>query len=1276
MLWICTFLCVQLSPHLRVVRPPTQVGLNHLANALSFNDLHFIQCFAPNAEQHHTNKFCPHWVSSQMESCGVLDGVRHLRVGFKWRSTYKSFIMRFLPIVKGNDYLKWPPAPGVTLKDLSEELVRVLLLMLRKDYADFKADIQFGETMVFVRYHIIDALEHLRDKQLEYRHNATKAIQRCWRRYAGRKRAGEMRLGFQRLQASLMRNYMRDRYRLKLRAVETICNAAKNSFAKQTFVRKRQATIVIQRFLRKRKHRFEWLRLRRTMHRVHTLARGFLIRRQILRSVHAAHTIQCAVRRYLARLVTYNKKMECVLSVQARYRAAAWRRKNTDALRWMVERKQIRDRSRAVAKICNHFKNWLCAQRMQKLRASAIVLQRFVRVMLRQKKFPRLIAAAIKITKVLRGHMARVRVHAMRANSLVRRELMQLRVIRSLDLRSLAIYDARANAGISEGTGSPRRKKTETIPGALHSRIVDVDVFRDTRQIYPDGWAAAATAAESILSQSGVRTVSYACGGSHTLALTNAGDVYAWGWNDFGQLGVQGHSRVEAGLQFVRFPVPRQRVIITAIASGEEHSAAVSSQGDVYTWGSNARGQLGLGNLPKGQRFVRHPMHVDMGGRRASQVACGAVHTVALIDTGSVFTWGAGAQLGIGPVLGHGDRNVPCCLKSLMRNRVRVVACGSLFSVAVTHKHGDVFTWGAGSRGQLGHGDTKDRFMPRRIDVLTGSNRLVCIADVQCGQLHACAVTTTGRTYTWGSGKFGQLGLGPDIVRALKPTLVPKLRNYRVIDIGCGTRHTIVLTNENTAFAFGPVSCIKTNQRDSRSDNQRPEDPALVASASFVPRPVLVDANRVLKRIIATHSHSVTVLGMEFSLLPPSALKMGRTGNKSLELARSEGASRLQLLHKLIDLFGGALRMTRGRNRPWATVQIVSPAKFRQVLKEQGSPSPARSRRRGASTPKRDRPCSRLLRELGLQPLVRQGASVWCLVPLCPLNRMNSSHLRDMILQLDDSRMVLCAFRAREEGSPRRTPRHGNRMQLVNDGSKVLYKPPPPLKNVYAKESRLRTALLATERASAVHTPAPMQHVGEKGMFYKRTTHNPIRRRPTVLDMRDAQQFAFASTSGLPQNAKTKSKKQSSVKPRRDPIDVASLFAPNLLVSAEAMSPERPASFYAASEPAPSTAQSRPAENAHTASVDVGQPDATELRDLRAMFPLGLTVAEMKQRSSPNKANTAASKTPSSARAPAQLPDGQWRSKVHGRYPILHQTLRYSLSQCAFAVQSISSLSR
>ena len=249
------------------------------------------------------------------------------------------------------------------------------------------------------------------------------------------------------------------------------------------------------------------------------------------------------------------------------------------------------------------------------------------------------------------------------------------------------------------------------------------------------------------------------------------------------------------------------RLRVKQVAAGEDHTVALSHSGRVYTWGCSKRGQLGLG--PEVQACYK-PRLVSSLRRPVAEVGAGALHTVALVVAGSVYTWGAGPMLGLGVFTGSGDRALPNAVRALTKHRVRHVSCGWRFTVATTHG-GDVYTWGSGTHGQLGHGDTRDRLVPAVVAALSGNHRHSRIAVVAAGARHCVAMSATTRLYSWGWNAFGQLGLGDQEDRS-KPVWIQHARLRRVWQVTAGWRHTAVLTETGDMAAWGCTGAVRTKR--------------------------------------------------------------------------------------------------------------------------------------------------------------------------------------------------------------------------------------------------------------------------------------------------------------------------------------------------------------------------------------------------------------------------------------------------------------------------------
>ena len=883
--------------------------------SLSFGDQYFIQCFRPNLAQL-ANAFSPHLVNRSLHVYGVLDCVQHRAVGFEWHGKYKNFIMRFLPIVKGNDYLRWPRPPGVTKKALAFELMRELLIMARRDLQDFiDVDVKFGRDMIFLRYNVIDELEALRRIHLKNSHGAARILQRVWRRFLGRKRIQEMQLGFERMQVAWKDNFYLRSWQTKLRSVDVVENCLKNFLVRREYETKKAAAVVLQRFLRIKKQRMQWLRIRRGMRVMHWLARGFVVRQHVFRMLGAVRTIQRAVRAYRLRAQDHWRRVWCCLLVQAKYRGGQWRQNHPEFTGYMIKQQAERRRRRAVRTVEDAWKTYLVRQQLRTLRSAAETIQRWVRNTAFRRHVIACTEAAILGQAIVRGFFARRLVDSIRSANMLRDELYRLREVRNREALILADY---ARQPVPEYPMRDRIRARD----AKYFRVFDVDTLLDNTDCYPSGWTVHARELENTLAEQNAHVATLVCGASHSVALASDGRIYTWGWGDQGQLGRNAtddeaptqvelfqrcsSSSTSAKAQLLR--IPAQRVNVVQVASGEDHSCALTAAGSVFTWGSNSRGQLGHGDLAypsplatatsasaaSGRaRYVATPTLVEnLWRKKATQVACGAFHTVILSEAGSLFTFGAGAQLGIGAIAkGRGDRSLPCCLQELSRRaRFRAIACGLNFTLALTHR-GNLFSWGDNESGQLGVGDRRHRFVPTLVPALgfrtqtgaegsTGSTtkavRRKTVAAIACGNRHCVALSVGGHVYTWGSGRDGQLGLGTGAGNLLReePTLVrhASVSSLHIADVACGQRSTFALSTHHRLFAWGQVKCVASDAAlegkglDTLLNDDDDDDSSVfrVYAPAVVPFP----PGYAPQRVHTSFSHTLSIAAVEFTVLP------------------------------------------------------------------------------------------------------------------------------------------------------------------------------------------------------------------------------------------------------------------------------------------------------------------------------------------------------------------------------------------------------------------------
>ncbi|KAM4709462.1 putative E3 ubiquitin-protein ligase HERC3 isoform 2-T2 [Discoglossus pictus] len=280
------------------------------------------------------------------------------------------------------------------------------------------------------------------------------------------------------------------------------------------------------------------------------------------------------------------------------------------------------------------------------------------------------------------------------------------------------------------------------------------------------------------------------CGGSHSVFLLEGGQVYSCGWNGHRQLG-HDHEGVEPG----QVTVLADECIVH-VSCGMSHSVALNAQGQVFSWGAGADGQLGHGTT---EAFIPIPRLIKkLNQQKILQVSCGNQHCLALADDGQLFTWGQNnfGQLGLGK--GLTSQPSPQRVKSLDGIPLGQVTAGGSHSFALSLS-GAVFGWGKNDAGQLGLNDEQVRESPCHVKPL----RTQKVVYVSCGEEHTAILTKTGGLFTFGSGSYGQLGHN-SVHNEINPRRVLELMGSEVSQIACGRHHTLAFVpSSGLLYAFG-----------------------------------------------------------------------------------------------------------------------------------------------------------------------------------------------------------------------------------------------------------------------------------------------------------------------------------------------------------------------------------------------------------------------------------------------------------------------------------------
>ncbi len=327
-------------------------------------------------------------------------------------------------------------------------------------------------------------------------------------------------------------------------------------------------------------------------------------------------------------------------------------------------------------------------------------------------------------------------------------------------------------------------------------------------------------------SAAAAQATAVACGGHHTAALLlESGDscsgsdlgsrhsLFTFGRNFHGQLGSPDFndrkSPISVSLGFKPCqdnPDLEEETMPAVVACGAHHSTCISRRGELFSWGLGRSGELGQGRWTLVE--VPSPRQCPLPHVRIVSVACGSSHTLAIGESGSLWSCGRNSfgQLGIG---GVGDSNRLQMVQNLPGARIVSAAAGSQHSVALA-SDGSLFTWGDGSSGQLGHSQLHGMAMvaqnnvqlllPQKIARLDPGNLPPDsrVTAVSAGKFHTMALTVGGSILAFGRNESGCLGLG-DCETRWKPTKVNLVLDgeegvcIRAVQLACGSGHSVAL---------------------------------------------------------------------------------------------------------------------------------------------------------------------------------------------------------------------------------------------------------------------------------------------------------------------------------------------------------------------------------------------------------------------------------------------------------------------------------------------------
>ena len=287
-----------------------------------------------------------------------------------------------------------------------------------------------------------------------------------------------------------------------------------------------------------------------------------------------------------------------------------------------------------------------------------------------------------------------------------------------------------------------------------------------------------------------------------SLALKQDGTVWSWGQNNNGELGLGNTTEYSEPQQIIDI-----KEKITDVKTGYYHSIALTEKGEVYTWGYNGNGQLGNGT--REDSLV--PVKVT-GLENIAKIDAYKYITIALTQNGEVYVWGSG--YGAKPVKLNFTRKIIDVsgnlvlaenrkaynldeTKSYGKDLIKVVA-GYNHYLGLT-SDGEVYAWGSNSYGQLGNGNNTSSSTAVKVVTPDGKSNMTNIVDISAGDSYSIITDKDGKVYTF--GYYGDYRTA-NTVHSNKPVEIQDLYKTELVAASEGG-HTAIVDWDGNVYTVG-----------------------------------------------------------------------------------------------------------------------------------------------------------------------------------------------------------------------------------------------------------------------------------------------------------------------------------------------------------------------------------------------------------------------------------------------------------------------------------------
>ena len=781
-----------------------RMQMKDLMTELFSCDCHFVRCIKPN-DRKEKRLFLPYMTLQQIIYMGILDTIKVRKDSYPIRRQYRTFFERFGELstrFSKKTFLDWDKE-NADFKMMSIDLLKEAAPELKSDV------VLIGNTRLFMRIPAEVELNKKLEKKMRIKNQAAKRIQRMWMRYVWMTKwkfaTGKILkiLTVLRRSQNLFRvrkEYMRfQRIRASARKIGKWWRRLRAKWAMRKL---RNAAIKIQSWWRSIFYKKKYHRKKVAAARINRVARGFIVRLRFQRKRKVERILDSIIEAG-ARIMVLKIQNKAALKIQTRWRGYIARKKNQDIIIKAKKAKETFLFNKNIGIIQRIGRGMIVRRAIKRLNAAAGFIQGFYRMKWYSSLYRNLRAATIIIQRNVLKWLYTKRIIESRNEAYFQEARMS--IINQKTAETATLF-----GGIKSLSGQESLNKIkEVVPYSMKRintfiKVIDVDLLTDLADVYDPSWSAHFLELQNdVCANSENQLQLIEVGETHTIAVSNNPRVYAWGWNDHFQLGrLPEAGEIACTVEGIEFSIDQFRP--KQVAAGDEHNLLLDSNNNLFVWGSNRKGQLGLGHNDEINRVSNLTF---TSNDRFTTVKAKGHNNLVVTESGAAYYWPLFKLSGdviTRPVL----MNLPSKIQ------VQSGSCGYNFAILLT-RGGLLYSFGIdNSAGQLGLGHYQPVEEPTLVEALKADGERV--TQVSCGYKHVICKTSLGRAYTWGWGDKGQLG-NNNFKNWCYPeqldTSVFGVTKSKVTQVQAGYRHSLLMNENRRIYWMGTNGSLFKNAR-------------------------------------------------------------------------------------------------------------------------------------------------------------------------------------------------------------------------------------------------------------------------------------------------------------------------------------------------------------------------------------------------------------------------------------------------------------------------------